>query len=297
MKTAVALLLLLLPAAARADHVDFVTISASASKAYDQQRSASAGPKVQSYVLYQGKYFAGGTRDPSIDHFTFKQIAEELAPTLARQNFLPAREARDAKLLIVVNWGTTQEDYSAETYNPEYQFALQQEQDDVQSDETSGDPLVQPALGFDAANDRTRALSSMSAQEQNARLLGYNAQLRKEEWRSWRAPIMGADELAHRTDLVEERYFVILQAYDYQDILRHHGKGEPKAQPKPLWAIHMNARAVGNNFTQALPAMARVAAAYYGKGLDGLATEQTDFDASERVTIGATRVVGEEKQP
>ena len=59
----------------------------------------------------------------------------------------------------------------------------------------------------------------------------------------------------------------------------------------------MNVRAVGNNFTQALPAMAQVAAAYYGKGLDGLATEQADFDASEHVTVGASRVISVEKQP
>jgi hypothetical protein len=295
MRIALASLLVLLPAAVRADHVDFVTISASASKAYDQQRSTPSGPKPQSYVFYQGRFFAGGTRDPSIDHFTFNDIVHDLAPTLAQQNFLPTRTPRAADLLIVVNWGTTLEDYNAETYNPEYQFALQQEQQDIQGDVASGDALVTPALGFDAASDRASALSSMSAQEQNARLLGYSPELRKEEWRSWAMPIMNADELSHRSDLTEERYFVILEAYDFQDILRNHAKGMPKRQPKPVWELHMNVRAVGNNFRQALPAMAHVAAAYYGKGLDGLATAQTDFDATEHVTIGASRVVGVEK--
>ena len=295
MKIAVAALLSLLPAALLADHVDFVTISASASKAYDQQRSTAAGPKTQSYVFYQGRYFPGGSRDPSIDHFTFNDIVKDLAPTLAQQHFYPTRDSKAADLLIVVNWGTTLEDYNSETYNPEFQFALQRENDDVKSDESSGNPLVQPQLGFDAASDRATALASRSAQEENARLLGYSPELRREEWRSWTMPLMNADELTHRSDLIEERYFVILMAYDYQDILRNHAKGEAKAQPKPLWAIHMNVRAVGNNFTQALPAMARVAASYYGKGLDGLATEQTDFDATEHVTIGASRVVGEVK--
>ncbi|HEX3730096.1 MAG TPA: hypothetical protein VHV47_09850 [Opitutaceae bacterium] len=297
MKLAVVSLLLLLPAAARADHVDFVTISSSASKAYDQQRTTPSGPKPQTYVFYQGRFFAGGTHDPSIDHFTFNDVVHDLAPTLAKQNFLPTRDPKAADLLIVVNWGTTLEDYNSETSNPEYQFAQQQEQQDIAIDLASGSPIVQPALGFDASGDRTNALSSMSAQEQNARLLGYNAQLRKEEWRSWTMPIMDAEELSHRSDLIEERYFVILKAYDYQDILHHHPKGEAKPQPKAVWEIHMNVRAVGNNFTQALPAMARVAAAYYGKGLDGLATEQTDFDANEHVTIGASKVIGVEKSP
>jgi len=292
MKIAAASLLLLLPAAAWADHVDFVTISASASKAYDQKRITVAGPKPQTYVFYQGKFFAGGTRDPSIDHFTFNDITHDLAPTLAQQNFLPTRNANAADLLIVVNWGTTLEDYNSEVYNPEYQFALQREQDDIQSDTATADPIVSPALGFDAANDRANALSSQSAQVQNAKLLGYTPELRREEWRSWTMPLMNADELTHRSDLTEERYFVILMAYDYQDILHHHAKGQAASAPKPLWEIHMNVRAVGNNFTQALPAMAHVAAAYYGKGLDGLATEQTDFDATEHVTIGAARVVG-----
>src|SRR5476649_639204 len=96
-----------LAAVLRADHQDFVVINASASPAYTQRKFVDGVPQQQTYALFQGKFFDGQTRDPSVDHSTFLAVAKVLAPDLAKQRYFPARAAAAADLLIVVNWGTT----------------------------------------------------------------------------------------------------------------------------------------------------------------------------------------------
>jgi hypothetical protein len=297
------------PCVARADHIDFVIVNASASKDYTERKFANGVPQPETYVFYEGKYFDGDTRDPSIDHASFMDIAKVLAPNLAKQNYFPTRDAKSANLLIVVNWGTTITDQTGKKSDPETQFELKNEYSDVQNYNTAIAGYQDNAAGavdkgaysllpdpnnvtMDLQTDQANATSAQKYAEFNASLLGYSHTLSKEMAVQWASSNgLNAAAESHLSDLNEERYFVILLVYDYQKILR----GEVASQPKPLWSVRINIRATGNNFTEALPAMSRVAANYFGKQVDDLKTEQTDVGRNTDVEIGDVRVLSVDK--
>jgi hypothetical protein len=95
--------------------------------------------------------------------------------------------------------------------------------------------------------------------ERNAALLGYRRSLEKERTKA----LPSTQELTMSVELNEERYFVVLMAYDYQFMRR-------EKKPKLLWVTRLSMRSPGNNFTEALPALAFAGADVYGKSLDGL---------------------------
>jgi hypothetical protein len=308
MKTGILLLagLAVLPAAVRANHADFVVINASASKAYTQQKFVNGAPRPETYVFYEGKFFGGTTNDKSIAHASFMDIAKVLAPNLAKQNYRPTKNAAAADLLIVVNWGTTVSDYGGKN-NIETQYQFQQEVNDATSGNLEG-------LTSDLTLDQANATSAMKFAESNADLLGYTGALRREEKFQWVSPDgLNSEAESHLSDLIEERYFVIVMAYDYQKILAD-GKAAAQAQlsapagggrnrlqgtradaapaqPRPVWSLRMNIRADGNNFTEALPAMSLAAAEYFGKQEDDLKTQQTAVGTNGRVEIGPVKVL------
>jgi hypothetical protein len=296
----------LLPPAMHADHTDFVVVNATASKAYTQQKFVNGVPKPETYVFYEGKYFGGVTKDSTVAHASFMDIAKVLAPNLVKQNYYPTRDVQGADLLIVVNWGTTITDFGGKS-DPETQFQLQQEQSDIQAYNSGGtsDPSQ---ITMDLMVDQGNAMSAQKYAEYNAGLLGYTNSLNKEMSMQWASPDgLNAEAESHMSDLIEERYFVILMAYDYQKILRDGRASDVQlgggkmhvqsaredvtvTQPRPVWSVRMNIRADGNNFTEALPAMSKVAANYFGKQLDDLRTEETDVGSNANVEIGPVKV-------
>jgi hypothetical protein len=301
--------------ALRADHEDFVIVSATANKAYTEHKFAHGSPRPETYVLYQGKFFGGMTHDPSVEHTTFMAIAKTLAPDLAKQNYLPTRDARAANLLIVVNWGTTMNDPLNDKSNTQYQFELKDLMSAVGTynagmASTAGGTAGVAAisnLNINLAQADTDTISQESDLSRNARLLGYTGALAKEGEMDWATPSgVSSAESSHLQDLLTERYFVILQAYDYQKLQRDH-PAHPGAQlvsdrpraaagpPQPVWSVRMNIKADGNNFTEALPAMSHEAAGYFGKQMDDLVDRQSSVGSQSRVDVGAPKVIKYEK--
>jgi hypothetical protein len=113
----------LLPATLLADHQDFITVNANASKGYAQRKMVNGSPKRETYVFYHGKFF-GETQDPTLRQVTSLDIVRILAPDLAKQNYFPTRDIKAADLLIVVNWGSTLTDESQDPTDTERQFEL-----------------------------------------------------------------------------------------------------------------------------------------------------------------------------
>jgi hypothetical protein len=284
----------LLAPALRADHADFVVVNATASKAYTEQKFVNGVPKPETYVFYEGRHFGGITRDASMAHVSFMDIAKVLAPNLARQNYLPTKDVKGADLLIIVNWGTTVTDETGNKSNLQFQDLLTDTSDAFKGlpdpEQGGGTVDIISTLTFDLMREQAYAVSAQKFAETNADLLGYTNAVNKEERAQWAsADGLNSDAESHLADLDEERYFVILMAYDYQKILRHGSNTD--AQPKPLWSVRMNIRADGNNFAEALPAMSKVAAAYFGKQLDDLISAQTDVGKGANVEIGPVKVL------
>ena len=275
--------------AARANHAESVAVAAGADQYYVQQRFSGNGaaPKAQSYVFAQGSYFGGYLRDPSLERTQFTEIAQVLAPALARQRFYPAADKVNADLLIVVHWGMTS----------------------VQEDPTHGQLEMEKLMGDLATYNAAIAKSGFadpsfvnsdldfagakaaSGSPDNAQLLGYASEFQKEEYRSLAMP-SGMTEMDYklRMDLKNERYFVILMAFDYGSVKG----GKHGAKPKLLWSTHFSMRATGSNFTTALPAMSEVAARYFGRSVDGLIRDTRKVPEGN-VEIGEPEEVNEAK--
>jgi hypothetical protein len=309
--------LALLPAGLRAAHTDFVVINATASKAYTQKKFVNGVPQPQTYAFFEGKYLGGTTNDRSISHASFLDIAKILAPNLAKQNFYPARDPRTADLVIVVNWGTTITNPYGGKNDMETQFQLQQEMSDVKSYNSAASGGGGSALGAAAAVDadmsvdQTDGMAATSYTQSNADLLGYTNSLNKEmAMASVSLNGLNAEAESHMADLIEERYFIIMLAYDYQKMVADRKAAElsapttrkarlsagqdapaPPDQPKPVWEVRMNIRADGNNFAEALPAMSKIAADYFGKQEDDLKSQQTVVGKNGRVEIGPLKVI------
>jgi hypothetical protein len=128
--------------------------------------------------------------------------------------------------------------------------------------------------------------------EYNAQLLGYASAYAQEEYRSL-GVASGMTETDHRLRedlMIDERYFVILMAYDFSSV-----KGGKKGvKPKLVWSNHFSMRAIGHNFTTALPAMSRVAANFFGRNVDGLLLDARNVPEG-RVEVGVPKPVGDKK--
>jgi hypothetical protein len=284
---------------ARAWQDGAVAVAACADKDYVQQKFGERGSKAraESFVFAQGKFFGGYLRDASLDKTQFRDIARNLAPALAKQSYYPAADAKSADLLIVVHWGIT----SVEE-NPDHG---QTEMDQLQKDGnaynakfSSGDGgrssggIADPGnVASDLAIARGQSAASGSAPGDNAQLLGYASELRAEEYRSLGVGSgMTETDRRLREELEDQRYFVILMAYDCGSLK----SGRTGTKPKLLWSTHFSMRAIGFNFTSALPAMSRVASNFFGHQVPGLLLDANRVPEG-RVDLGELKTVEEKR--
>jgi hypothetical protein len=286
--------ILLAASAARPSRaVEPVSVAAGADKGYVLQKfgDGKAHTRPESYFFAKGTFFDGGKSDASLKNTSFMAIVHELTPDLARQKYYPSKEPRNADLLIVVHWGMTSI------------------VDDATNGQADMDNLMADLKAFNAGLQKSSIMDSgfvnsdlaimggksaqgLSSMEANAQLTGYLSEFRKAEYESLGlASGMSDEDRRLREDLGSERYFVILMAYDYTSL-----RDEKRLGTKPtlLWSTHISISAVGRNFTEALPAMGRVGAGYFGHQEDGLLLNIREVPAG-KVDIGTPRTVDEHR--
>ncbi len=282
----------------RAWHDDSVAVAAGADKDYVLRKFGDHGTaKAESFVFAQGKFYGGYLRDGSLERSQFADIARDLAPDLALQRYYPAADPKNADILIVVHWGIT----SVEE-NPDHgQTDLDQLQKDgaaynsklsAGAGGSSKGGIADPGfLNSDLDIAYGRSAASGTGPAGNAQLLGFDAELQKEEYRSLGVASGYTEmDLRLRKEIADERYFVILMAYDYRSLK----EGKKGVKPRLLWSTHFSMRATGFSFTEALPAMGKVAANFFGHQLDGLLLDARKVPEG-RVDVGVPRVVDEKK--
>lgn len=273
-----------------------VAVVARARPDYVERRAGPDGqPVPHSYVFMQGNFVESSTINRSLERTTFRRIAEVLAPELAKQQFYPAPSAVGADLLIAVHWGATQPYVSVN----ELMARTTLSNDELSPDKSlmrvladSGDagsgPLVDLA-GTASGLERYERVERVAeeargslTQASNATLLGYNDELFKLS----RVSFNSAHEQMLRHDLQNERYFIILKAYDL--------KAPPYVSKRPVWTMHINVGSPGSNFHTALARMSSVAAVFAGQTTDSVKSVRTDRTAPlGSVKLGELLILGE----
>jgi hypothetical protein len=301
---AIATIALVLPSKARAESgLGVVAVYSSASPAYARTALADGSFKPESYALGEGACLSGGMNDPALSRLSFRSIAEAVANPLATQNYQPARDPRQANLLIVVYWGMTQGTNGTRS-SAAYQMAeelipaptgsvpvpqngwMSGQADDPNSPGAKDAAMEyrEQRLANDDAWNASIALTAAANQQrdlqdaQNARLLGYLPEMAGTEasapsaLRAFRQDVVAEVE--------ENRYFVVLMAYDFQKLWK-------QKERKLLWETRFSVREPGTDFGAELAAMAERASGFFGRNSDGLV--RRPFHT--KITIGTPSVV------
>ena len=238
---------------------DIAAVSARASGYYVRPRLPSGAFVPEYYAFGEGGAWKGVKPDATIDPLNFLDVAHALAAPLERQNYLPSRDPGATGLLVMVYWGTT--------HSPE--------------ESGLGIQLVEWAqigrLDLAFAGDQLVE----KADKLNAMMLGYDS------WWSAtqgdrRGTSVGRDREDLRGEIEENRYFVVLMAYDFQLLWK-------QRKHKLLWETRFSIRQRHHDFDRDLPSIARYASRYFGQDTHGLIHDQVPLG---RVDIGDMKSLG-----
>ncbi len=266
---------------------------------YVRAQEADGSPKRETYVVGKGEYRAGLHRNSSIDEVPFAGVVRALAPYLAQQNYVPAPDKQTADLILVLHWGTTKP-WQDGDYRNMMTFAFDGVRN-VQNLQSTFDTLdrgVRPVSpgdkeAFDAViaaarNDMTNDLMMLElaerarsrANEGTANLLGYTEEINRRNNITLHAGLQTAfDDLIQ--DIEEARYYVVIGAYDFQEVL--------KGRHKLLWETRVSIREQGNRFDQWLPTMFANASDYFGRESKRLVRQ---YQRATKVELGELKTLG-----
>jgi hypothetical protein len=251
-------------------------VSSRTSDDYVRTRLPDGTFKAESYAFAKGGYWSGGRNDRTIDKLGFMDVARTIAAPLAGQSYVPARDPKATNLLIMVYWGTT---YAPEhaSDSPVYHHlndanqALNQVWPVSQQHDRFGNSKM-PSGGEAGAlfDEVTTAIAAVQAENRmrdqvdrvNALMLGYDS------W--WTATFDAQNGTALEVrkrdmlnELEEDRYFVVLMAYDFQMMWK-------QKKSRLLWETRFSVSEHHNEFDKQLGAMAKYASAYFGQDSHGL---------------------------
>jgi hypothetical protein len=206
------------------------SVSARATDAYSREKLGDGSYAPETYAFGEGGYFRAPISDPTIDNLTFMDVARIVAGPLSAQNYVPTKDPKRARLLIMLYWGMTSgsRDPSSAAFNRNGQ-------------DTWGPDPTQGAM----------------TDARNATILGYD---NAGSWDSRTGGFVRPNSLA---DVQWNRYFVVLMAYDFQVLWKD-------KKHKLLWETRYSVRQQGNDFDKLLPAMTKYASQYFGQDTQGI---------------------------
>lgn len=244
-----------------------VLTSAWASPEFEERRQTPDGPARLTYHFYQGNFHGGLANDKSLEKLSLQDIVQTLSRDMADQNYYPAESPREGDMLIVVHWGVTAVEEDWDELFP----------DDGGSSETEFD---ENGIETGTVDGEVSELSTVgrSSVARNAMLTGIDKGLRKRG-------MLPSDREDLRSLLDEERYFVILMAYDWQQLLND-------KTHELLWSCRFSLPSPGTNFVNAVPSLSRAAAPLMGTNLEDLAKTKTQLGWGKG-TVGELEVIGE----
>ena len=234
----------------------------------DAQSEADPG-KLTSYHFVPGKFYGGYARDNSLRQVSFLEIAETIAGELKKQNYVPSGSVEENEVMILVNWGVTAVEDSMEEFlgidSPE------------EYDQLFGSPsLTQTAEGETETTFEPEVSPNWAAvgKRNTAKMLGFWDVLQGNS-------LMPSDHYELQSLLNEERYFIIVTAFDNQK----YQLGEVEV----LWVTRFSMRAAGTPFDQAVIDMTTGAGDFFGQHMEGL--ERRRIENQSNVKVGDIEVI------
>lgn len=192
------------------------------------------------------------TRDDSIDKISFAAISRKIQGPLAAQKYQPTGDPKEAELLIVVFWGRS----------------------------VGSGGFAQSDMGLNDGADQDLV------DAQNARLMGFDStHLFDQGFNDPSNMMSNIRKQVYSRDLdaiKEDRYYVILQAFDFQAAWK-------QRKIKLLWETRFSLSERRHNFGKALPGMAQAASEYFGQDSRGLITRPIPYG---QVDVGDVKSLG-----
>ena len=259
-----------------------VVLKAQASEEFILARAQNSEDKIQTYQFMMGNTHVGMTSDASMKEIPFEGILHDLAINLRKQGFYMHKDKSQGDLLIIVHYGVTDVEISYEEF-----MGYTSEEDMGLTDEILNAGAEGAAIDFatmDAMNQLNFNMrSSNTTGTGNRNSEGYKAQLLGLE-RAYSDKISSTEEYELKSMLAEERYFIVLMAYDYPAF--------KQGTAKLMWSTRYSIRTLGQSFGDAIQDMNFIAGDYFGKNLQGLAMQRVTDDS--RVEMGEIEVISNE---
>lgn len=247
-----------------------VIIRSEASVDFTETQGGIDTSKITKYHFVPGKHYKGYAKDDTLSRVTFIEIAEVLAKELKKLNYVPSGQVEENDIMVLVNWGVTAVEDSMEEFlginSPE------------EYDQLFGSPSVtQNADGESETTFAPEVSPNWAAvgKRQTAKMLGF--------WDVMQGnSLMPSEHQELQLLLDEERYFLVVSAFDNQKYL----KGEIEV----LWTTRFSMRAAGIAFDQAYVDMTLGASDFFGKHMEDLERRRVDEERSG-VEIGDIEVI------
>ena len=185
----------------------------------------------------------GFIKDASIDSLSFVDVAHVIAAPLASQHYYPGTDPAKTKLLIMVYWGTTQGEI------PGPHSAEEQRMHDFL----------------------------------NLKMLGYESWYNKDNWADTRITAFEQDKRDLYIEIEDNRYLVVLMAYDFQLMLK-------EKKHRLLWETRFSLRQMHHDFDKDLPSMALYASRFFGQDSKGLIRKPIPLG---QVEVGEPKSLGD----
>jgi hypothetical protein len=286
-------LALLAPAALPAEDDQVVAVNSHVSADYVRGKLPNGAFQPETYAFGEGGQWGGRMHDFTIDQLRFLDIARTMSRALAGQKYVPNRDPAQTKLLIMVYWGTTAGTDDTMSHAA-FQNMMEANRPLPQTNVTVGAgarPFGQPPAlragqeQHDSAKADMFIMMEMANRERdrmdwkNATILGYDDELARSQGLEF-TPLAGYKQNLIG-ELEENRYFVVLMAYDFQLMWK-------QKKPKLLWVTRFSIREHGNHFGEELPKMADTASKYFGQDSKGLKRKPLPEGS---VTLGDLKVI------
>jgi hypothetical protein len=244
----------------------------------------------ETYVFKEGGNFGGPRVDATMDRLSFDDVSKVIGRALASQNYVPGEDRESLSLLILVYWGTT--------IVPDDVMPHGTRESDQLSERAggAGSAIGGELPGSANAAALLRQSSSLLQDAQadsllegnisagidakNANILGFTDDIRRVA--PTNAFVLDPYLTTLRAEVEQDRYYVVLLAYDYQAARRTGAK-------RLLWETRFSIPETGNDFEDCFPKMAAIAAHYFGEDSHGIVRHNL---ADGRVEVGEPTSLG-----